>query len=150
MKKVAFAALAFALLPVSAHAMNENVDNRLCKAMVAYKTPPGVNYQPGVDVDSKGKKIAPADLPNERQMKLPKQVRIPLTTSLTSLLNLNTAHVPGSKLGPGTEAQLGTFVVQGNNVTFNGQPLSMDQKDKLAAACAQQTKPGKPPQSSKH
>jgi hypothetical protein len=113
------------------------VDPKLCKALVNYQTPPGVNYQPGVDVN--GNKVAPADLPaSGSQMKLPDKIYIPLTASLTKVLNLDTTKYPASVLGPSTEAQLGVFTVEGNHVSFNGQPLSDAQADELAALCAKQ------------
>jgi hypothetical protein len=135
MKKIALAALTpMLLLSISVHAMvAKKVDPALCSA-VDYQKPPSVDYQPGVDVN--GKKVTPADLPNQQKMTLPKKITIPLTASLAKLLNLDTTKDPASKLGPGTEAQLGSFIVEGNQVSFNGKPLTAEQKEKVTAACA--------------
>lgn len=135
MKRIVLAALMPALLlSVSAHAMiSRRVNPALCNA-VNYQTPPGVEYQPGVDVN--GKKVAPANVPNQQQMALPNKIKIPLTAPLAKLLNLDTSQNPANKFGPGTEAQLGSFEVEGNQVSFNGKPLTNDQKQKIAAACS--------------
>ena len=105
-----------------------------CKLMPNYQTPPGVNYQPGVDVN--GHYVAPADINGGTQVQMPQKINIPLTISLAKALNLNTNQYPYNQLGEGTEATLGTISVEGNNVTFNGQSLSGDQQGKLADLCA--------------
>jgi hypothetical protein len=107
----------------------------LCDALVKHTPAPDVAYQPGVDVD--GNPVAPADLPGQPQIKLPQKFNIPLTVSLSKALNLSTSTVPGSLLGEGTEIPLGTFTVDSDKVTFNGQPLTDEQQDNLAVLCMQ-------------
>jgi hypothetical protein len=112
------------------------VDPAACRNFVNYTMPPGVNYQPGVDVH--GHYVAPADVDSGGPSIVPQTINIPLTVSLAKVLNLNTAQYPYSQLGPGTEGTLGVLSVEGNNVTFNGKPLSNAQQGRLAALCAKQ------------
>lgn len=108
-------------------------DPALCRALVKHTPAPDVNYQPGIDLH--GKAVAPADLPGQTQIKMPDKIEIPLTVSLAKVLNLNTSQYPYSQLGQGTEATLGTIAVEGDKVTFNGQPLTDEQEDNLAVLC---------------
>jgi hypothetical protein len=120
----------------SAHAAASSaVDPVLCGALVKNTPNAGVAYQPGVDVN--GNAVAPADLPGQPQMKLPDQIKIPLTLNLAKVLNLNTSAYPYSQLGAGTEAQLGMLTVEGGRVLFNGQPISDTQQDKLTTLCSE-------------
>lgn len=110
------------------------VDPALCRALVKHTPDADVAYQPGVDVH--GKPVAPADLlGGAPAMQMPQTITIPLTLSLAKVLNLNTSQYPYSQLGPGTEAQLGTLTVTGDQVLFNGKPISPQQQDNLAVLC---------------
>ena len=110
------------------------MDPRVCQALVKHTPSADTAYQPG-GVDVNGNSVAPADLPGSPQMKLPDKIQIPLTFSLAKVLNLNTSQFPNSVLGPGTEGNLGTLTVEGDNVSFNGQPLTDAQQDNLAVLC---------------
>jgi hypothetical protein len=113
-------------------------DPALCRALVKHTPDADVAYQPGVDVD--GNAVAPADLPgSQTNMKLAQEIEIPLTVSLAKVLNLNTSTFPANQLGPGTEAQLGKFTIEGDKVLFNGEPLTDTQQDNLAVLCMQPT-----------
>ena len=114
-------------------AVTPAVDPALCRSLVQYQPDPSVAYQPGVDVH--GKPVAAADLPGGAQIKMPDKINIPLTVNLAQALNLDTSAYPYNQLGAGTEATLGIISVEGNQVTFNGQPLSDAQQDKLAVLC---------------
>ena len=114
------------------------VDPALCRALIKHTPDADVAYQPGVDVH--GDPVAPADLPGAPPMKLPETINIPLTVSLAKIINLNTSQYPYNQLGPGTEAQLGMLEVQGDKVSFNGQPLSDTQQDNLAVLCMKPNK----------
>lgn len=127
--------LCLLLLSTEAYAASPQVDPRLCQSLVQYTPSADVAYQPGVDVH--GKPVTPADLPGNPTIVLPDKINIPLTMNMAKLLNLNTTSFPNSALGAGTEAQLGTITVEGNKVSFNGQPLTSDQQDKLAVLCMQ-------------
>jgi hypothetical protein len=116
-------------------ALAQKVDPKLCNALVKHTPDADVVYQPGVDVH--GNAVAPADLPGAPQMKLPETIKIPLTINMAKAANLDTTSYPYNQLGTGTEAVLGTIAVTGDQVTFNGQPLSDTQQDKLAVLCMQ-------------
>jgi|GEM_PF-921463 hypothetical protein len=134
----AFAGMTFLFMVMCASpafAAPPSVDPALCQALVKHVPDADVAYQPGVDVH--GKAVAPADLPGQPQMQLPDQIKIPLTLNLAKTLNLNTSAYPYNQLGAGTEAQLGTLTVEGDRVSFNGQPLSDVQQDRLAVLCLQ-------------
>jgi len=118
-----------------AHADTPKIDPKLCNALVKNTPDADVAYQPGVDVH--GNAVAPADLPGSPQMKLPQQIKIPLTINMAKAANLDTSTYPFNQLGQGTEATLGMLVVEGDRVTFNGQPLSDTQQYNLAVLCMQ-------------
>src|SRR5580704_6161497 len=99
-----------------------HIDPKLCNALVKHTPSADTAYQPGVD--STDNPVTAPDLPAAPQMALPCKIQIPLTVSLAKVLNLNTSQYPYSQLGPGTEANIGTLTVEGDTVTFNGQPLS--------------------------
>jgi hypothetical protein len=117
----------------AAFAETPSVDPALCRALVKHVPAADVAYQPGVDVH--GKPVVPADVPGSPPMQLPDQIKIPLTLNLAKTLNLNTAAYPANQLGSGSEAQLGTLTVEGDRVSFNGQPISDTQQDRLAVLC---------------
>ncbi|HEU0117671.1 MAG TPA: hypothetical protein VFR09_03480 [Alphaproteobacteria bacterium] len=112
-------------------------DAALCRALTKHTPSADTNYQPGTDVVN-GKAVAPADVPGSPQMQLPSKIDIPLTLQLTKILNLNTSVAPFDKLGAGTEAQIGSLQVEGDKVSYNGQPLSDQQQDNLAVLCMKQ------------
>lgn len=115
------------------------IDPAACQALVKHVPDASVAYQPGVDVN--GKPVAPADLPGQPQIKLPQRIEFPLTVSLAKLINLDPGTAPGNVLGPGTEAVLGVIAVEGDKVTFNGQPLTSEQQDNLSVLCMKQNQP---------
>jgi len=119
-----------------AAAKSPKLDPALCQNLVEYQEPPGVEYQPGVDAD--GNPVAPADLPGQQQIQLPKKIEIPLTISLAKAVGLDTTQYPYNQLGPGTEMKLGTITVEGRKVLFNGKPLADPQQAKLSALCQKQ------------
>jgi len=100
-----------------------------CAKIVNYTTPPGVEYQPGVDVY--GRKVAPADLPSSQ----PQIGTGPITIDITA--DLHKYGVPASSplLLPG--ARLGQITVDdlGRKVYFNGQPLGDTEEHAIADAC---------------
>jgi hypothetical protein len=126
------------LLAPSAQATTSTIDPQLCNALTKHTPDANVAYQPGVDVN--GKPVAPADLPGAPQIQLPREIKIPLTVNLAKAINLDTSTYPYNQLGQGTEVQLGTFSIEGDRVTFNGQTLSDEQQDNLAVLCMKPTK----------
>jgi hypothetical protein len=102
-----------------------------CEALVKYRQPPGVAYEPGVD--AYGNPVAPADLPgSNQQLNLPPLIAIPIDVDLQDRY-----HIPANSPLFEGDAQIGIVVADLNgNVTFNGQPLGDPEADALAEACA--------------
>lgn len=112
------------------------IDDRFCQALVKHVPDADVAYQPGIDV--RGKAVVPADLPPEQggvvPLTLPQEITIPLTVDLMSFLNLNNAALPASAMKR-NDLQLGTLTIKGDQVLYNGQPLTNTQQDNLAVLC---------------
>ncbi len=139
MKKILFilAALTFAQPAAAAQDRNDlGITRQDCQGIVAYHTPPGVNYVPGVDAD--GNPVVPADIN-------PSPVTLPRTYSFT--LNVNAANYLGLTVPPGTQGLMpvGQVTVdQNGNATWNGQSMSGEALAQLQAYCAgQMPKTGK-------
>jgi hypothetical protein len=77
----------------------------------------------------------PADLPGAPQIQMPQKITIPLTLGLAQSLHMDPTSYPANQFGAGTEALIGNLTVEGNNVSFNGQPLSGAQQQNLAVLC---------------
>jgi hypothetical protein len=136
MKYAALVGLSLILCASAAFAAAPSkIDPVLCNTSKIHTLDPSSTYQPGVDVH--GKPVTPADLPDPSNMVLPERMVIPLTLDLAKVLNLDTSAYPYSKLGAGTEVQLGKLEIYSTNVFFNGKPISEETWDKLAAACAE-------------
>lgn len=102
-----------------------------CEALVKYRQPPGVAYEPGVD--AYGNPVAPADLPgSNQQLNLPPLIAIPIEVDLQDRY-----HIPANSALFEGDAQVGIVVTDlDGNVTFNGKPLGDPEADALAEACA--------------
>lgn len=120
---------------IAADGATAKVDPALCRLVAKHTPDANVAYQP--NMDAQGHAVVPADLPGAPQINLPKQIKIPLTVNLAKTLNLDTTIYPGNQLGAGSEANLGTFTVEGDTVSFNGQALTDAQQDNLAVLCLQ-------------
>lgn len=125
---------ALLLTPPSLAFATPQLDPRLCQALVKHVPSADVAYRAGVDVH--GKAVAPADLPDSPQIRLPEVVTIPLTADLATLLNLPAAKMP-FKTGADTAVALGSLTLEGDRVLYNGQPLTGDQQDNLSVLCLQ-------------
>ena len=127
--------LAVTMVPFAAMA-EPKIDERFCQALVKHVPDADVAYQPGVDVH--GRAVVPADLPPEEggnmPIALPQEITIPLTVDLMSFLNLDNTALPASAMKRG-DIQLGTLTIKGDQVTYNGQPLTSGQQDNLAVLC---------------
>lgn len=126
------AALIFALMAGNVQA-KETFDPKLCQALTKHVPAPDVAYQPGVDVH--GNAVMPADLPADDNGMPKDHFEIPLSYSLAKALGVSAGSYPLNALGTGSDVKLGTLVVDGNDVTLNGKPLSGAQKDNLAVLC---------------
>ena len=112
------------------------ITDKDCQQIVDYQTPPGVDYQPGVDVH--GKPVVEADL-------APSVVKLPEKYSFD--LNIDAAHYLGLTVPAGSQGlmKVGTITIDKNGqATFNGKPMEGDAMAALKAACAAK-KPQNPP-----
>ncbi|MDG3443332.1 hypothetical protein [Nitrospirillum amazonense] len=107
------------------------VDPAACQWAVRHEPAPDVAYQPGVDVD--GNPVAPADLDGGVRLPAPQRIEIPLTARLARAL----PQAPGTARSR-PDAYLGLLTVVGDQVLFDGQPLTDPAADELAALCRQQ------------
>ena len=121
---------ALAFLPIGGvAAQTVAVTDADCAKIVNYTTPPGVAYQPGVDVY--GRKVAPADLPSSSSQ--PQIGSGPITIDITADLHKYGVPANSPLLLPG--AHLGQVTVDNNRVYFNGQPLGDSEEHAIADAC---------------
>ncbi|MDE1145718.1 MAG: hypothetical protein PW843_03755 [Azospirillaceae bacterium] len=107
------------------------VDPAACQWAVNHVPAPDVAYQPGVDVN--GDPVAPADLDGGVRLQMPQRIEIPLTARLANVLPRTTGTVH-----PRADAYLGLITIDGDQVLFNGQPLTDPAETELAAVCRQQ------------
>lgn len=99
-----------------------------CDRLVKYQQPSGVEYQAGVDAH--GNPVAPADLNGGVQLQLPDTIVIPIEVLLQDRF-----YIPANSVLFDAKAQVGTVVVQGDQVYFNGQPLQDPETAALEEAC---------------
>jgi hypothetical protein len=99
-----------------------------CQYLVRHHPAPDVAYQPGIDVH--GRAVAPADLGGGAQIKLPETIYIPIEVDIGQRY-----HIPANSPLWKATAEIGTVAVTGDQVTFNGQPLTADDNAALAALC---------------
>lgn len=104
-----------------------------CQYLVRHEPAPDVAYQPGVDVH--GRAVAPADLDSGSQIKLPETIYIPIEVNIGKRYG-----IPANSALWKATAEIGTVAVTGDQVTFNGQPLTADDNAALAALCRDKTK----------
>ncbi|MBI1216425.1 MAG: hypothetical protein GC185_11495 [Alphaproteobacteria bacterium] len=112
-------------------AKTPEIDPAFCSRMVTYQEPPGVEYQPGVDVH--GNPVVEPDL-NPSPIKMPDTVTFDLTVDTAQYLGLT---APAGLEG---KMKIGTIAMKDGHVTFNGQPLEGQAEATLRNICAQQEK----------
>ena len=108
------------------------VNKDVCRYLTKHRPAPDVAYQPGVDVN--GNAVAPADLSGVPPARLPEAITIDLSSKLSQWLP--NANFPNNKLGD-SDIEFGTIVLEGDKVTYNGQPLADPAQDELAVLCLQ-------------
>jgi len=101
-----------------------------CDLAVRYVPPPGVAYQPGVDVN--GRPVAPADVDGDRRLKLRESIPVVITDDLRKQFGL-------PEDSPLFDANAFVGIVElrlsDHRLTFNGVELSDRESDALAAVC---------------
>lgn len=98
-----------------------------CAWLVKHEPAPDTAYQPGVDVH--GRPVVPADL-DAQPLRLPERTEIEITVDLQDRFGIpaNSALFEG-------EVAVGRVVVEGDQITFNGQPLYDSEIRVLAEGC---------------
>lgn len=130
MKIFLFSAVIVLMSTVPAFAADEalksEVDQKLCREMAGYKQPPGVAYEPGVDVH--GKPVVEADLN-------PSPVQVPDT--IVFLVSVDMAQYLGLQTSPGTEtnATMGAITFENGQLSFNGEPMEGQAAKALRELC---------------
>ncbi|WP_133614520.1 hypothetical protein [Dongia mobilis] len=104
------------------------VSKRDCDRLVRYRQAPGVEYQPGVDAH--GRPVAPADLGGGYNIKVPEIIVIPI-----EVLVQDRFHIPANSVLWNAEAQVGTVIVKGDQVYYEGQLLGDPETAALAELC---------------
>ncbi len=99
-----------------------------CRKLARYVPPPGVEYQPGVDV--RGRKVAPADL------NAAPQIRVPETITFDAAVDLRRFGIPpGSPLFDPNVTVGEVRVGMDGRVLFNGQRLGDPEIAALEELC---------------
>jgi hypothetical protein len=106
-----------------------------CELAVRYVAPPGVAYQPGVDVN--GHPVAPADLDGDHRLRLRDSIPVIISDDLRKQFGL-----PDNSPLFDANAYLGIVELRlsDRRLTFNGVELSDPEADALAAMCRDATK----------
>lgn len=127
--------------PDSALPVVVTLDGRDCRRLMAqrnilvpHQPAPDVNYQPGRDVDSQGRPIAPADLPGSNPLPLDGMIELPLKMPLSGLPGLSQVPSDMKRESGLAIATLGIDPMSGR-LSFNGKPLEPQTEDAVAAAC---------------
>ena len=123
-------ALCLTALAGPAFAQKVTVSGVDCSRLVRYTPPPGVEYQPGVDV--RGRKVAPADL------NAAPQIRIPHTITFDVAADLRRFGIPPSSPLFQPNVAIGEVqVARDGTVFFNGQRLGDPEIIALEELCRQ-------------
>jgi len=107
------------------------ITRRDCDRLTKYQEPPGVEYQPGVDVH--GEPVVPADIGGGSNLQLPQTIVIPIEIFLQDRF-----HLPANSALYAGKAEVGTVTVTGDRVFFNGQELTDADTAALSEACREQ------------
>ncbi len=122
------ATVAAAETPPAPEARLELTTAECRRLVVAHAPSADVAYRPGVDVY--GRPVAPADLGSRPPLELPDRIVIDVLIPLRQVL--------GNRAPPRTEdseVRLGEIVLEGDRLSFNGQPLADPEAQAVAAAC---------------
>lgn len=113
------------------------LDPAFCRALVKHTPAADVAYQSGVD--ARGKPVVPADLDGQPRLDLPEEIVLPITADMFKLLGLDQSKFPFQAMQR-NDIYLGTLTVRGEQLFWNGKPLSDAQQDNLAVLCLKPTK----------
>jgi len=103
-----------------------------CTRLVAHHPDAGVEYKPGTDVH--GRYVAPADLPNQNNLKLPDKIEFDLRLNPLAYAPQNNAPA-GAFQNTGTNIGHVEVDLLSGAVKLNGQALDGEQTRIVAEAC---------------
>ncbi|GIL38602.1 hypothetical protein [Roseiterribacter gracilis] len=132
--------VALLLTASPAVAQTVTVDQSACRLATRHVPAADVEYKPGRDVVN-GKPVAPADISPPLQVPRNFQIVIAVDVAkkLQALGGTSTATTNPNQFGlpPGGEAKayIGAVTVDGDRLSFNGQPLTDDLENEFAALC---------------
>jgi len=106
------------------------ISRSACAYLLQQAARESVDYQAGVD--SEGRAVVPADLPDESQLKLPTTITAEIAPALAHWLPNQSTPYDTLNL---SRINLGTISLTGGVLTFNGQPLGASHQDDLLALC---------------
>lgn len=99
--------------------------------VVQHQPAPDVTYQPGRDVDSRGRPIAPADLPSSTPGYFDGPIELPVVIPLEALPIQRPPGIGRSELPVGRV----TIDTMTGKTALNGRPLDPPAEDAVAVAC---------------
>ena len=115
------------------------VDGRDCRRLMAqrnilvpHQPAPDVHYQPGRDVDSQGRPIAPADLPGGMPPLFEGMIELPVVIPLSELPGPTRSPSIGVSELPVAKLQIDPMT---GRFALNGKPVQTSTEDALAVAC---------------
>jgi hypothetical protein len=135
-RRVTFAAFV-AVASASSHAAERTIAiaRSDCELAVRYVPPPGVAYQPGVDVN--GRPVVPADLDDEHRLKLRESIPVIISDDLRKQFGLPD---DSPLFDANAFAGIVELRIRDRRLTFNGVELSDREASALAAMCRDATK----------
>ena len=104
-----------------------------CRELQRHEPRGDVIYKPGVDV--RGKPVVPADLGGGSPVRLPDEISFDLTVRLADVV-----RQPPPRGISDSVARLGRIEVTGNDVTFNGMPMTGPAVAEIVALCRAQSR----------
>lgn len=122
----------FCLLPTLCFASEPSLSLEACQLLTAHSPAPSVAYREGADVS--GKPVVPADLSNDYDGIVPKELRIPLSVDLLGFLDIDPASFPYKHMGE-TQIPTGILTLNDGRVTLDGHDLSRLQENRLRSLC---------------
>jgi len=116
------------LTALPARADTVGISRETCAELVQHVPGSDVEYRPGVDVN--GDKVAPADMPENAQITVPREFSIPITVDLGKRLG-----IPRNPNSFQSNAEIGVLSYKDGQLFFNGQPLQNPDEAALSQAC---------------
>ena len=124
----------------AARAATAIVSREDCSRIIAHAPAPDVAYRPGVDTD--GNPVAPADLAGQPRLDIDAEtVVVEIEVPVRAFTGI--PGDSGAFTGAGGEidrfaatARMGVVTIENGVASFNGQPLSPPDLERIAAACA--------------